>query len=97
LEFADHVYLLIERNHVRRELQKLKAEARKTGLKINVKKTKILRNRNEQIGQIKIWNVDIEEVRRVNYLGVVIEKNGRSKADATKTKTKRQRRNCKPS
>jgi hypothetical protein len=68
---------------MRRELHKLKAEARKTGLKINVKKTKILRNRTEQIGQIKIWNVDIEEVRRVNYLGAVIEKNGRSKADVT--------------
>jgi hypothetical protein len=56
-------------------------EPRKTGLKVNVKKTKILRNRNEEISQIKIGNVNIEEVQRVNYLGAIIEKNGESKAD----------------
>jgi hypothetical protein len=56
-------------------------EARKTGLKVNVKKTKILRNRNEEISQIKIGNVNIEEVQKVNYLGAIIEKNGGSKAD----------------
>jgi hypothetical protein len=50
-------------------------------LKINVKKIKILRNRNEQISHIKIGNVDIEEVQRVNYLGAVIERKGGSKAD----------------
>jgi hypothetical protein len=50
-------------------------------LKVNVKKTKILRNRNEEISQIKIGNVNIEEVQRVNYLGAIIEKNGGSKAD----------------
>jgi hypothetical protein len=50
--------------------EKLEAEARKTGLKINVKKTKVLRSRNEQISLIKIVNFDIDEVQRV------IEKNG---------------------
>jgi hypothetical protein len=34
----------------------MEAESRKTGLKINVKKTKILINRSEQIHQIKIGN-----------------------------------------
>jgi hypothetical protein len=42
IEFVDDVCLLTEkRNHMQRKLQKLEAEARKTGLKINVKKTKI--------------------------------------------------------
>jgi hypothetical protein len=50
IEFSDDVCLLTEkRNHMQRKLQKLEAEARKTGLKINVNKTKTLRNRNEQI------------------------------------------------
>jgi hypothetical protein len=48
MEFADDVCLLTEkRNHMQRKLQKL--EARKIGLKINVNKTKTLRNKNEQI------------------------------------------------
>jgi hypothetical protein len=62
--------------------EKLVAEAQKTGLKINVKKTNTVRNRNEQISQIKIRNVDIEEVQRVNYLEAVIERNGRSTSKA---------------
>jgi hypothetical protein len=61
IEFVDDVCLLTEkRNYMQRKLQKLEVEARKTELKINVKKTKISRNRNEQISQIKIGNVDIE-------------------------------------
>jgi hypothetical protein len=70
--------------------KKLEAEARKTGLKINVKKTNTVRNRNEQINQIKIGNVHIEGVQRVNYLAAVIERNGgsTSKADIlTRTNT----------
>jgi polysaccharide deacetylase 2 family uncharacterized protein YibQ len=78
IELADDVCLLIEkRNHMQKKLQKLETEARKTGLKINVKKTNKVRNRNEQISQIKIGNVDIE-VQRVNYLEAVIERNGGS-------------------
>jgi hypothetical protein len=65
------------------KLQKLEAEARKTGLKINVKKITTSGNRNEQIRQIKIGKVDIEEVQRVNYLGVVIETNGGSQVRCT--------------
>jgi hypothetical protein len=38
-----------ERNYMQRKLQKLEAKARKTFLKIDVKKTKTLRNRNGQI------------------------------------------------
>jgi hypothetical protein len=61
IEFVDDVCLLTEkRNYMQGKLQKLEVEARKTGLKINVKKTKISRNRNEQISQIKRGNVDIE-------------------------------------
>jgi hypothetical protein len=60
------------------EITKTGGRGRKTGLKINVKKTNTVRNRNEQIGQIKIGNVDIEEVQRVNYLEAVIERNGGS-------------------
>jgi hypothetical protein len=59
---------------MQRKLHKLEAKAQKRRLKINVKETKIVRNRNEQ-------NVDIEEVQRVNYLGAVIEKNGETKVD----------------
>jgi hypothetical protein len=82
IEFADDVCLLTEkRNHTQRELQKLDAEGQKTGLKINLKKTRTLRNKNQQISQIKIGNVDIQEVQRVNYLGAVIERNRESKAD----------------
>jgi hypothetical protein len=83
IELADDVCLLIEkRNHMQKKLQKLEAEAQKTGLKINVKKTNTVRNRNEQISQIKIGNVDIEEVQRVNYLEAVIERNGGSTSKA---------------
>jgi hypothetical protein len=82
IEFADDVCLLTEkRNHMQRKLQQLETETRKAELKINVNKTKTLRNRNEQISQIKLGNVDIEEDQRVNYLGAVIERNGGSKAD----------------
>jgi hypothetical protein len=50
IEFANGVCLLTEkRNHMQRKLQKLEAEAGKIGLKINVNKTKTLRNKNEQI------------------------------------------------
>jgi hypothetical protein len=79
---------------MQRKLQKLEAEARKTGLKINAKRTKTLRNRNEQISQIKLRNIDIEEVQRVNYLGAVIERNGGSKADVISTDTKVKMFNC---
>jgi hypothetical protein len=86
IEFDDDVCLLTEkRNHTQRELQKLEAEGQKTGLKINLKKTRTLRNKNQQISQIKIGNVDIEEVQRVNYLGAVIERNRESKADIQPT------------
>jgi hypothetical protein len=86
IELADDVCLLIEkRNHMQKKLQKLEAESRKTGLKINVKKTNTVRNRNEQINQIKIGNVHIEGVQSVNYLAAAIERNGgsTSKADIT--------------
>jgi hypothetical protein len=65
--------------------EKLEAEARKTGLKINVKKTKVLRSRNEQISLIKIVNFEIVEVQRV------IEKNGGSKADVLTGMSKTQK------
>jgi hypothetical protein len=63
IEFAE------KRNHMQRKLHKLKAKARKKGLKRNVKEAKIVRNRNEQNRECR------------HRRGAVIEKNGESKAD----------------
>jgi hypothetical protein len=54
---------------LQRKLQKLEAEARKTGLKINVTKTKTLRNRNKaqqafnQLGGIWKTNVVSTDIK----------------------------------
>lgn len=82
LDFADDVCLLSEkRQHMQKKLDKLIKEARKIGLEINNKKTKIMKINTPREMGIKIKENEIEEVKEFTYLGSIINIEGGTEAD----------------
>lgn len=82
LDFADDICLL---SHTHAEmadkLDLLSDLAGKTGLKINIAKTKVLRINTENVCPFQIGGTVLEDVDSFNYLGSIIAKDGGSSMD----------------
>jgi hypothetical protein len=78
LDFADDIALLSStKQQMQYKLNKLDAEARRVGLKINVEKTKMMRINPSSQEQFTIGTQDrIEEVEEFSYLGATVCKDG---------------------
>ena len=63
------------------KLTTLSAEAEKTGLTINTKKTEVMRVNNKQHTAIKLGDQDIPETDKFVYLGSVVSKDGGADED----------------
>ena len=76
LEFADDIALISSKfEDMQMKTNKLEETASKTGLKININKTKSMRINTKINNSIKIKNKEIEEVQHFTYLGAQINKN----------------------
>ena len=67
LIYADNTTLMAEREEIKSPLMKVKEEREKVGLKLNIKKTKIMAS-----GPITSWQTDretMETVRDFTFLG----------------------------
>ena len=60
LRYADDITLMTEREELKRLLMKVKEESENVGLKLNIKKTKIM-----AFGPITSWQIDGETVETV--------------------------------
>ena len=70
LRFADDVALIGESvQQIEMSLNELASESRKVGLKINMEKTKVLRNKHTDSYAVKMDGNEIEEVESYIYLG----------------------------
>ena len=77
LDFADDIALLSStRQHIQNKTDKLDNVARRTGLRINWSKTKILRINARQQEKITIHGQEIEDVNEFTYLGAKVCKEG---------------------
>ena len=82
LDFADDLALLSHRiKDMRDKTEKLYEKGRKIGLKVNIKKTKIMKVMTRKSGAISVQNEDIEEVDQFTYLGSIISKTGGTEED----------------
>ena len=73
IDYADDIALISQRHtDMKEKLLKLDEEARKTGLKINVKKTKSLRLNHTSVATFTIRQDSIEEVQDFAYLGSTV-------------------------
>ena len=77
LDYADDIALLSSTfQHIQEKTCKLSDVAAHTGLKINSKKTKIMRLNNKCHDNVSVNNKDIEEVDKFVYLGATLTKTG---------------------
>ena len=60
---------------------KLTQEAEKTGLKINIQKTKLLKVNSTQQAKVQLKGKDIEEVNTFTHLGSVVTDKGGTDED----------------
>lgn len=67
--------------HAQEKLDRVANEARKTGLKINVGKTEVLRINNHQQDPIRLNGEEIKEVEKFTYLGSIVSKDGGADED----------------
>ena len=82
LDFADDISLLSHRQQDAQEkLGRVTAEAEKTGLRINTRKTEILRINNKRQGPVRLQQEQIKEVKKFTYLGSVVSKDGGADED----------------
>ena len=78
----DDVSLLSHRQQDAQEkLGRVTAEAEKTGLRINTRKTEILRINNKRQGPVRLQQEQIKEVKKFTYLGSVVSKDGGADED----------------
>ena len=76
LRYADHTILLAKNEEdLKRLLMKVKEKSKATGLYLNIKKTKGMTT--EDLNEFKIGDEEVEIVYEFNYLGVLIEREGR--------------------
>ena len=82
LDFADDISLL---SHKQQDAQEklccVAEEAAKTGLKINIGKTEVMRINNRQQDPVQLHQEDIKEVDKFVYLGSIVSKDGGTDED----------------
>ena len=76
LDLADDISLLSHRHQDAQEVLSRLAEAEKTGLNINTKKTDVIRIKNKKQDPITLHDEDLNEDEKFVYLGSVINKDG---------------------
>nr|KAG5693360.1 hypothetical protein BaRGS_017653 [Batillaria attramentaria] len=82
LDFADDIALLSHKQQDAQEkLNRVAKEAEKTGLKINISKTEVMRVNHKQHDPIRLHQEDIKEVDKFVYLGSVVSKDGGTDED----------------
>nr|KAG5708273.1 hypothetical protein BaRGS_021207 [Batillaria attramentaria] len=82
LDFADDIALLSHKQQDAQEkLNRVAEEAEKTGLKINISKTEVMRINHKQHDPIQLHQEDIKEVDKFIYLGSVVSKDGGTDED----------------
>ena len=82
LDFADDISLLSHKQQDAQEkLCRVAEEAEKTGLRINIGKTEVMRVNNRQQDPVRLHHEDIKEVDKFVYLGSVVSKDGGADED----------------
>ena len=82
IDYADDNALILQcHTDMREKLLKLDEEARKTGLKINVKKAESLRLNHTSVATFTIRQDTIKEVQDFAYLGGTVSTEGRTDQD----------------
>ena len=77
LDFADDIALLSStHSQMQSKTNSMSELAKRVGLKINEKKTKILRLNNRNMEPVKLEGKDIEDVDEFTYLGAIVNKEG---------------------
>ena len=81
LDFADICLLSHSHKHMQKKSSKLILEAEKTGLKINIEKTKLLKVNSTQQAKVQLKGKYIEEDNKFTYLGSVVTDKGGTDED----------------
>lgn len=82
LDFADDVCLLSHKQqHAQNKLNRLADEAGKTGMKINIRKTELMKLNNKQEIPIQLKSTNIKETEKFTYLGSVVSTDGGTDED----------------
>lgn len=82
IDYADDLCLMAHRFiDIEEKLRKLSMNADKVGLKINIRKTKIMRINTNSTTPLTLNGTTIEEVETFSYLGSMITKDGGTDAD----------------
>ena len=77
LDFADDIALLSStHSQVQSKTNSMSGLVKRVGLKINAKKTKVLRLNNRKMEPVKFEGKDIHDVDEFTYLGAVVTKEG---------------------
>ncbi len=77
MDFADDIALMSSSyRHMQAKATKMNAFASKTGLKINKKKTEVLRINSKCNNRIQIDDQQLNEVEKYTYLGANVSKQG---------------------
>ena len=84
LDFADDLALISSKQtDLQRKSSLLETTATQTGLKVNAKKTKVMRLNTKNTQKIKMQGEDLEEVESFTYLGGIITTKGGCDEDIT--------------
>ena len=82
LDYADDIVIFAETiEDLQSILNDLDDNAKKAGIKINIKKTKIMITEDAVPGQVMLHNKVIEEVNEFRYLGTIVARNGSMEAE----------------
>ncbi|KAL6491468.1 hypothetical protein MHYP_G00018130 [Metynnis hypsauchen] len=82
LDFVDDVSLLSHKQqHAQSKLARLAEEAEKTSLKINTRKTEVMRLNNKQERPLQLQGEDLKETDHFIYLGSVVNTDGGADED----------------
>ena len=89
LIFADDIALISSTwSHMQRKTSRLERNAVYVGLKMSVKKTKVMRINARRQDSIKISGTEIEDTDEFTYLGSTVTKDGGAEADIRKRLSK---------
>uniref|UniRef100_H3B4N3 Reverse transcriptase domain-containing protein n=1 Tax=Latimeria chalumnae TaxID=7897 RepID=H3B4N3_LATCH len=77
IDFADDICLLSQKRELMQEkTDTLSESAQQIGLKVNIKKTKVMKLNVEREGPITCSGEDLEELQQFNYLGSILAADG---------------------
>ena len=69
-DFADEIVLLSHRHSDSQvKTSRITSAAKSIGLKVNIKKTKVLRENANHKHPIQIYDMDVDDVKEFTYLG----------------------------